>query len=68
MFYLIKENNNNFNNNNCTDGTHWDLGVKYGKENVIGHFGREDFAEHWRDFYNGDISKEEHRRWLDYEC
>lgn len=27
-------------------------------------FGRLDYANHWKDFYNGSISRQEHRRWL----
>lgn len=36
-----------------------DLGYKR-----VGMFGREDYAQHWCDYYNGKITKEEHRTWL----
>lgn len=37
------------------------------KGRVIIQFGRKDYAIHWAEYYNGEISEEEHKTWLNQD-
>jgi len=47
---------------NSDDGTYRQL-EKDGFD-IKGQFGREDYAKHWIDWYNGDMTYEEHKSFL----
>jgi hypothetical protein len=65
MYYIIEEKNQKhkvLEVEGANDGTYSELQQK-GFE-VRGQFGSIDYANHWRDYYNGKITKSEHRKWL----
>ena len=61
MYYLVKEDNK--------------IRIKISKHlghrgledigyEIVGRFGRKDYAEHWRDYKNGLLTESEHRKFL----
>ena len=67
MYYIVQEPESKMhyikNVENADDGTYRKL-EKDGF-NIKGQFGREDYAKHWVDWYNGDMTYKEHRKFLD---
>ena len=65
MYYIIEEENKKhkvIEVEKANDGTYNEL-QKKGLE-VRGQFGRIDYANHWKDYYNGDITEKEHKQFL----
>lgn len=58
MYYIIKkpnqENYSLLHIENTTDGTYHE--VKEQVDDLVGQFGREDYAQIWCDYYNGVIT------------
>ncbi len=62
MFYIHKEN-----------GVHKVMEIEKADDHnnlrkqgydIKGQFGRIEYAQHWADYYNGKITKQEHRKFL----
>ena len=66
MFYVHKQDKETkFKVTEIENGTDSDcVAVKLLSKEFQGQFGRRDYAEHWRDYYNGDISEDKHRKFL----
>ena len=66
MYYIIKEPESKKhyvkNIENSTDATYRKL--ENDGFDIKGVFGREDYAKHWVDWYNGDMEYKAHRKFL----
>ena len=64
LYYLIQEESVYIKEiENATDKTYQDL--KFKGFNVIGVFGRSDYANNWKDYYNKKITQKELRNKLE---
>ena len=66
LYYIIEDENKSAyikKIKGATDATYHELKNQCFK--ILGIFGREDYANIWKDFYNGEINKDQLNKFLD---